>query len=93
MFGPMEEAILSEGQTHANQKHSFQSAHLTLSLFRFPKGISLRLEKIQRNFPWGGANLVKKIHLVNWNAICLRKEFSGLGIRNISTYNKALLGK
>lgn len=37
-----------------------------LSLLHIPKGISQRLEKIQRDFLWGGGNLDKKIHLVKW---------------------------
>ena len=28
-----------------------------MSLFRLPKGVKARLEKIQRDFPWGGGTL------------------------------------
>lgn len=64
-----------------------------LSLFCIPKGINLRLERIKRGFLWGGGNLVKKIHLVNWSMICLRKENGSLRIRNLFNFNRALLGK
>ena len=37
-----------------------------LSLFRMPKIVCARLEKIQRDFLWGGGNLDRKPHLVNW---------------------------
>ena len=37
----------------------------TMSLFQIPKGVQARLEKIQRDFLWGGGNLDRKIHLVN----------------------------
>ena len=37
----------------------------TMSLFRIPKGVKSRLEKIKRDFLWGGGNLNRKIHLVN----------------------------
>ena len=64
-----------------------------MSLFHFPKGVKSRLEKIQRDFLWGGGNLERKIYLVNWNVVCLSKEKGGLGIRSLTTLNKALLGK
>ena len=36
-----------------------------MSLFRIPKSISMRLERIQRKFLWGGGALDRKIHNVN----------------------------
>ena len=36
-----------------------------LSLFRMPKLVCSRLEKIQRDFLWGGGNLERKPHLIN----------------------------
>ena len=53
----------------------------------------MRLEKIQRDFLWGGGDLEKKFHLVNWNTICSSIERGGLGTRDLSLVNKALLGK
>ena len=44
-----------------------------MSLFRLPRRIKLRLEKIQRDFLWGGGNLERKLHLVNWETVCLSK--------------------
>ena len=37
----------------------------TLSLFRLPRRVKIRLEKIQQDFLRGGGNLEKKIHLVS----------------------------
>ena len=51
-----------------------------MSLFHLPKGVKSRLEKIQRDFLWGGGNLERKIHVVSWDVVCLRKEKGGLGI-------------
>ena len=31
--------------------------------------------------------------MINWGTICLNKEKGGLGIHNLSNFNKALLGK
>ena len=64
-----------------------------MSLFWIPKGVKSRLEKIQRDFLWGGGSLEKKIHLVSWDIVCSTKEKGGLGIHCLSIVNKALLGK
>ena len=64
-----------------------------MSLFRLPRKVKIRLEKIQRDFLWGGGNLERKIHLVNWDIVCSSKVKGGLGIRSLSKFNKALLGK
>ena len=57
-----------------------------LSLFR-------RLERIQRQFLWGGGSLEKKPHLVKWVTVCTEKKKGGLGVRKFSRLNKALLCK
>ena len=49
-----------------------------MSLFRMPKIVARRLEKLQRDFLWGGSNLEKKAHLVNWEVVCADKEKGGL---------------
>ena len=64
-----------------------------MSLFIIPRKVSLRLEKIQRDFLWGGGASQSKPHLVNWSIVCIEKKDGGLGIRNLSRLNKALLGK
>ena len=64
-----------------------------MSLFRLPKRVKIRLEKIQRDFLWGGGNLERKIHLVKWDIVCSSKVKGGLGIRSLLNFNKALLGK
>ena len=64
-----------------------------LSMFRIPKIVWSRLEKIQRDFLWGGGNLERKPHLVNWNTVCREKNRGGLGVRGLSMMNQALLCK
>ena len=41
-----------------------------LSLFRIPRVVCARLEKIQRDFLWGGRNLERKPHLFKWITVC-----------------------
>ena len=63
------------------------------SIFRMPKIVARRIEKVQRDFLWGGGNLEGKIYLVKWDVICTDKNKGGLGIRIITMLNRALLGK
>ena len=64
-----------------------------LSLFTIPVSVANRIEKIQRNFLWGGQGEVANPHLVNWDTVCSPITYGGLGVRKIVTFNKALLGK
>ena len=64
-----------------------------MSLFYLPRKVRLRLEKIQRDFLWGGGAFVQKLHLVRWNLVCLEKRKGGLGVRNLTLMNIALLSK
>ena len=64
-----------------------------LSLFRMPKSVKGKLEKIQRDFLWGGGYNARKIHIVNWNTVNQGKSKGGLGIQNLDLLNMALLGK
>ena len=63
------------------------------SLFRMSQKVCNRLERIQRQFLWGGGSLEKKLHLVKWATVCTEKIKGGLGMRNFSRLNKALLCK
>uniref|UniRef100_A0A2N9IC54 Reverse transcriptase domain-containing protein n=1 Tax=Fagus sylvatica TaxID=28930 RepID=A0A2N9IC54_FAGSY len=64
-----------------------------LSLFPIPVGVAHRIEKIQRNFLWGGLGEDFKYHLVSWDRVCTPLSYGGLGIRKLLLYNQALLGK
>jgi hypothetical protein len=64
-----------------------------LSLFPIPSSLANRLERLQRNFLWGGINEENKFHLVKWSTVCSPLQNGGLGIRNMCRFNQALLGK
>ena len=60
-----------------------------LSLFTIPTHVANKIEKLQRDFLWSDS----KTHLLGWDKVCLPIAKGGLGIRNLTTFNKALLGK
>ena len=64
-----------------------------MSLFCMLMQVKLRLEKIQRDFLWGGGVLIQKPHLVRWKIICSKRKKGGLGVRCLSTMNKVHLCK
>ncbi|CAJ2644534.1 unnamed protein product [Trifolium pratense] len=64
-----------------------------LSFFKAPSGTISSIESILIKFFWGGSEDLRKVSWINWNTICLRKEYGGLGVRQLREFNLALLGK
>ena len=64
-----------------------------LSLFPIPASVANRIERLQQNFLWGSFGDDPKIHLVKWASVCAPISLGGLGIRKLSLFNEALLGK
>jgi hypothetical protein len=64
-----------------------------LSLFPIPTSVGARIEKLQRDFLWGGIDDEFKYHLMKWSKVCTPVSEGGLGIRNLVVFNRALLGK
>ncbi|GLT62498.1 hypothetical protein SLA2020_351340 [Shorea laevis] len=64
-----------------------------MSLFPLPVSVANRMEKLQRDFLWGGLGDEFKYHLVSWSKVCSPVSVGGLGIRNLLMFNRALLGK
>ncbi|KAK9911967.1 hypothetical protein M0R45_035844 [Rubus argutus] len=60
---------------------------------RLPMSICNDLDKLNRNFLWGDTENKKKIHLVNWDTVCLPKTLGGFGIKKSSDMNQAMLAK
>ena len=65
-----------------------------MSMFKMPKAIALKIEKLQRSFFWGGSSGVKMgCPRIKWSDIQLAKELGGLGVGNIMHKNMILLFK
>ena len=64
-----------------------------MSIFQMPRVVRIKLEKIQRDFLWGGRALEQKPHLVRWSIVCSDKRSGGLGVKSLGAFNRALLGR
>ncbi|KAF5932279.1 hypothetical protein HYC85_028450 [Camellia sinensis] len=55
--------------------------------------VAMWLDRLQRDFLWGSGGDKFRYHLVDWRRICQFKQVGGSGVRQLVTFNKALLGK
>jgi hypothetical protein len=93
-LAPWKRTYLSKGGKIALIKSTLSNLPTyMMSLFPIPALVAKRIEKIQRDFLWGGMNDETKLHLVEWDKVCSPLDEGGLGIRNIRRFNQALLGK
>jgi hypothetical protein len=93
-LAPWKRSYLSKGGRIALIKSTLSNLPTyMMSLFPIPALVAKQIEKIQRDFLWGGMNDEAKMHLVEWEKVCTPLDEGGLGIRNIRRFNQALLGK
>lgn len=78
---------LSSRARYLTYQHNFYLCFLS------PARVTNRLEKIFRDFLWGGLEVKKKNHLIKWNKICTPLSCDGLGVRKLRTSNNAHWGK
>ncbi|KAL6586447.1 hypothetical protein OROMI_001435 [Orobanche minor] len=64
-----------------------------LSLLEMPKQVEKKMRSLQCNFLWGGSELVKKTAWIKWDEICKSSIHGGLGVKDLITFNRALLCK
>ncbi|GJY58925.1 hypothetical protein Tco_0458817 [Tanacetum coccineum] len=62
-------------------------------LFKVPKSVITYLEKLRRNFFWGGTLDCNKLSWIVWNKVCSSSSVGGHGIGSLQAFNLALLLK
>lgn len=55
--------------------------------------ICISIDKIIRNFIWGGSQDIKRPHLLSWDKVCCPKKYGGLSLRKARDINVAMLMK
>lgn len=63
------------------------------SFYRIPKGALEKIDYFRRRYLWQEDQGIRKYHLVQWPIVCSPRDMGGLGISDLETMNKALLGK
>ncbi|GKD95503.1 RNA-directed DNA polymerase, eukaryota, reverse transcriptase zinc-binding domain protein [Tanacetum coccineum] len=63
------------------------------SIFRLPKTVVKEINNILKRFLWSNGDSAKGKAKIAWKYICRPKECGGLGIRNLESWNVALLAK
>ncbi|KAI5333292.1 hypothetical protein L3X38_023423 [Prunus dulcis] len=53
----------------------------TMKMTKLSASICEELDKLNRNFLWGGSEKKNKIHLCQWNLACRPKSKGGLGLK------------
>lgn len=64
-----------------------------LFIFKMPEGVAKEINKIQCSFLWGDSDSERKLRMVCWEKILLRKKMGGLGVKDLKIMNEALLLK
>lgn len=63
------------------------------SVFILPKSVTQEIEKLMREFLWSHGDLKKGSAKVKWADVCCQKNYGGLGIKPLHTWNIALMSK
>ncbi|XP_024038343.1 uncharacterized protein LOC112097373 [Citrus clementina] len=64
-----------------------------MSVFKIPMGICDDIQRIIANFWWGYRNDKKAIHWSRWNKLSQAKCRGGMGFRDFTSFNQALVAK
>ena len=58
-----------------------------------PQAVIDKVNKLCRNFLWGGEGEYRREPYVSWDAVCLPRKKGGLGIKNLDKWNVASIAK
>lgn len=71
----------------------YGSINFWTSAFILPKNCIKKIESLCSQFLWGGSETKKSIVKVAWETVTLPKKEGGLGLRDLSRWNKTLFLK
>lgn len=75
----------------------FEEGNVTLKQCQcslsIPISVANQLEKLEKDFLWGGSGEEFKFHLVDWDIVCTANSWRGLGVRKLAIFYQSLLRK
>lgn len=64
-----------------------------MGVYKFPCAIIQAIHSSMARFCWGSKDGQRSMHWKSWETLCSPKCFGGLGFRDLSAFNDALLGR
>ena len=64
-----------------------------MSCFKLPITLCHEIETLIRKFWWGQKGDKREIHWVKWEDLCLHKDQGGVGFKDLTMFNEAMLAK
>ena len=65
----------------------------TMSCFKLPATLCHEIETMVRKFWWGQRGERRKVHWVKWDDLCSHKTQGGMGFKDLTLFNEAMLAK
>ncbi|XP_075654720.1 uncharacterized protein LOC142624873 [Castanea sativa] len=65
----------------------------TMSCFKLPTTLCHEIETLIRKFWWGQKGERRKVHWVKWGDLCQDKDQGGMGFKDLTMFNEAMLVK
>jgi hypothetical protein len=65
----------------------------SISVFLLSKALCNELNSLMSRFWWGNQTNEKRIHWTSWEKLGVAKSQGGMGFRNLTIFNQALLAK
>jgi hypothetical protein len=86
---------LSKAGREVMVKYVLQSIpSYVMSIFLLPSSLIDSIEKMLNVFWWGyGGNHARGIHWLSWDKLTVHKKYGGMGFKDLTAFNLAMLGK
>ena len=65
----------------------------TMSCFKLPITLCHEIESLVRKFWWDQRGERRKVHWVKWEDMCQHKDQGGMGFKDLTMFNEAMLAK